>query len=227
MKVRIKFSKKGVMKYIGHLDLQRYFQKAIRRAGIDIAYSSGYSPHQIMSFASPLGVGLESEGEYFDIELLSATSMEVIVSRLDATMAEGMKVINAVVLPDNVKNAMASIEAANYFVTTSNKELSSLFTKDKIDEFLSQDEIIVSKESKKSTRELDIKPLIYSITAVEGGVNMLVCASSAGNIKPQLVVDAIASKNDMLVGEFDLGITRIDLYSMTETGQLRSLGDIE
>lgn len=71
VKVRVKFSKHGVLKFIGHLDVMRYFQKAIRRAGIDIAYSAGFSPHQIMSFAAPLGVGLESNGEYMDIEVHS------------------------------------------------------------------------------------------------------------------------------------------------------------
>ena len=58
MKIRIKFRKYGVMKFIGHLDMMRYFQKAMRRAEIDIAYSEGFSPHQIMSFAAPLGVGV-------------------------------------------------------------------------------------------------------------------------------------------------------------------------
>ena len=71
MKVRIKFSKNGPVKFIGHLDVMRYFQKAIRRAEVDIAYSKGFSPHQIMSFAAPLGVGQTSESEYFDIELPS------------------------------------------------------------------------------------------------------------------------------------------------------------
>ena len=60
MKVRIKFRKQGVMKFIGHLDVMRYFQKAIRRADIDIAYTEGFSPHMILSFAAPLGVGLTS-----------------------------------------------------------------------------------------------------------------------------------------------------------------------
>ena len=69
MKIRIKFRKYGVMKFIGHLDIMRYFQKAIRRANIDICYSSGFSPHMIMSFAAPLGVGITSDGEYFDIEV--------------------------------------------------------------------------------------------------------------------------------------------------------------
>lgn len=51
MKIRIRFRKYGVMKFIGHLDVMRYFQKAMRRAHIDICYSEGFSPHQIMSFA--------------------------------------------------------------------------------------------------------------------------------------------------------------------------------
>lgn len=67
IKVRIKFSKHSSMIFIGHLDIMRYFQKAMRRADIDIAYSAGFNPHQIMSFAAPLGVGLYSNGEYLDI----------------------------------------------------------------------------------------------------------------------------------------------------------------
>ena len=55
------------MKFIGHLDVMRYFQKAMRRADIPIAFTKGFSPHMIMSFANPLGVGLTSDGEYFDI----------------------------------------------------------------------------------------------------------------------------------------------------------------
>ena len=70
MKIRIKFRKYDTMKFIGHLDVMRYFQKAIRRAEVNIRYSEGFSPHQIMSFAAPLGVGITSKGEYVDIEVL-------------------------------------------------------------------------------------------------------------------------------------------------------------
>ena len=62
MKVRIKFSKHGPMKFIGHLDIMRYFQKAMRRADVAICYSGGFSPHQIMSFAAPLGGGITTNG---------------------------------------------------------------------------------------------------------------------------------------------------------------------
>ena len=68
-RLRIKFQKTGPIRYIGHLDVMRFFQKCVRRAGIDISYTGGFSPHQIMSFAAPLGVGVESLGEYMDIEV--------------------------------------------------------------------------------------------------------------------------------------------------------------
>ena len=74
MKARIKFRKYGSLRFIGHLDVMRFFQKVMRRADIPIAFSGGYSPHMIMSFANPLGIGLTSDGEYFDIELTEAVN---------------------------------------------------------------------------------------------------------------------------------------------------------
>ena len=72
------------MKFVGHLDIMRYFQKAMRRAEVDIAYSEGFSPHQKMSFAAPLGLGLTSEGEYMDIEVHQSKSSKEMVQALNA-----------------------------------------------------------------------------------------------------------------------------------------------
>ena len=76
MRMMVVFEKGPELRFIGHLDLMRFFQKAVRRANIDICYSEGFSPHQIMSFAAPLGVGVTSDGEYFDIEVNSTMSTE-------------------------------------------------------------------------------------------------------------------------------------------------------
>ena len=116
MNIRMKFKKSGCMKFIGHLDIMRYFQKAIRRADIDIAYSEGFSPHMIMSFAAPLGVGLTSEGEYVDLQVHSCTSSKAAVDALNKVMVDGMEVVSFKLLPETVKNAMASVAAADYFV---------------------------------------------------------------------------------------------------------------
>lgn len=137
------------MKFIGHLDIMRYFQKAIRRANIPIAFSGGFSPHMIMSFAAPLGVGVTSAGEYFDMELtddsLSSKEME---NLLNATMAEGMKVISVRQIPDGKASAcMSLVAAADYTVAfREGKEPSVEWKKDSWKHFLHR---IASRSSEK------------------------------------------------------------------------------
>ena len=94
----------------------RFFQKAIRRAGIDVAYSKGFIPHQIMAFAAPLGVGLLSNGEYMDIEVGSIVSCQDTLERLNRAGTPGIEVTSVKVLPDTAGNAMASVAAAAYTV---------------------------------------------------------------------------------------------------------------
>ena len=111
MRVRVKFSKYGVMKFIGHLDVMRYFQKAMRRAGIDIAYSEGMSPHMIMSFAQPLGVGLTSDGEYMDVELRTPIASDEAIRRLNEVGVEGITVTEWRQIPEEKgSKAMTLVE---------------------------------------------------------------------------------------------------------------------
>lgn len=118
MKIRIKFRKYGVMKFIGHLDMMRYFQKAMRRAEIDIAYSEGFSPHQIMSFAAPLGVGITSDGEYLDIEVHSTRSSIESVKALNDTMVEGVEIVSYRMLPEHAKQRCPLLQqqTITYFI---------------------------------------------------------------------------------------------------------------
>lgn len=118
MKIRIKFRKYGVMKFIGHLDMMRYFQKAMRRAEIDIAYSEGFSPHQIMSFAAPLGVGITSDGEYLDIEVHSTRNSIESVKALNDTMVEGVEIVSYRMLPEHAKQRCPLLQqrTITYFI---------------------------------------------------------------------------------------------------------------
>ena len=117
MKVRIKFAKYGTMKFIGHLDMMRFFQKAVRRAEIDVKYSEGFSPHQIMSFAAPLGVGIESRGEYLDLEVLSMSSEADMKDALNRVMVNGVEVLSVSVLPKKKKNQRCSTSSPMKKVT--------------------------------------------------------------------------------------------------------------
>lgn len=212
MKVRIKFSKKGPVRYIGHLDVMRYFQKAMRRSEIDIAYTTGFSPHQIMTFAAPLGVGLESNGEYMDVVLNSMDSSQEVVDKLNAVSCEGIKVISAKVLPETAGNAMATVAAAKYTVLFREGRAPKLDFKKVIEEFLTQKHILVSKETKKNTLEVDLKPGIYELIAIDDGFSMTVDASSSGNIKPSMVVETLAEYAGISLVKNAFTVTREETY---------------
>lgn len=215
MKLRVKFSKHGVLKFIGHLDVMRYFQKAIRRAGIDITYSSGFSPHQVMSFASPLGIGLESNGEYMDIEVNSLTSAEEFVDALNAQMVDGIRILEVRLLPDNAGNAMASVAAAKYTIAFRDGYFPDFLTEKNMNAFYSQKEMIVTKKTKKSESTFDMKPSIYECRFDETGNSIIltVDASSAGNIKPTLVIKAFYDFYNQEFDAFGLLITREETYT--------------
>jgi radical SAM-linked protein len=213
LKIRIKFTKSGVMKFVGHLDIMRYFQKVMRRANIDIAYSEGYSPHQIMSFALPLGVGITSDGEYLDIEIKTVLSSQEAMKQLNETMAEGIEVISFRQLSDGNKNAMSIVAAADYDIVFREGSEPNLNWENKINDFFDQEEIIVTKTSKKSVKEVDIKPMIYSISAENGKTTMQIATGSVNNLKPELVMQAFCEYIGFELKEFALMIHRKDLYA--------------
>lgn len=189
LKARIKFRKYGAMKFIGHLDMMRYFQKAMRRARIPIAFSGGYSPHMIMSFANPLGVGLTSEGEYFDIELTEPIASKEAVDALNSVMVEGVEVTGFVELPDDQKTGMSIVAAAGYRVSFPGGDFTEEL-KEKVKEFMESEEILIMKKTKRSEQEVDILPLIHSLEVQGDTIYMFVCAGSAKNLKPELVMEA-------------------------------------
>ena len=214
MKVRVKFKKYGPLRFIGHLDVMRFFQKCIRRAQLDIAYSAGFSPHQIMSFAAPLGVGLESNGEYMDIELTTVTTSQDMINRLNATSVPGIEIISMKELPEGAGNAMASVAAAGYTIRFREGRELSFNIAEKLPEFMAQEQILITKETKKSTLEVDLKPGIYEFKINEdGSLYLLVDASSAGNVKPATVIEAMANFFGETLPENAFLITREETYT--------------
>ena len=117
VKVRLKFSKRGPIRFIGHLDLMRYFQKVNRRADIDVKYSEGFSPHQVLSFAEPLSVGATSDGEYLDIQMNSEPDMKVLIDQLNSVMNEGVEILDGCILDEHAEKAMALVDAAEWIMT--------------------------------------------------------------------------------------------------------------
>lgn len=213
MKARIKFRKYGAMKFIGHLDIMRFFQKVMRRADIPIAFSGGFSPHMIMSFANPLGVGVTSDGEYFDIELVEEIDMNAAVERMNQVMVEGMEIVNMVPISDEKKRTGMTIVAAADYLSTLRKGSFPEDWKEKADEFIAQDKICIVKATKKSEKEVDIKPMIYKFGVQDDSIYMMVATGSVENLKPELVMQAFGQYLGLDLENVAFAHHRLDVYA--------------
>ncbi len=241
MKARIKFTKSGPLKFVGHLDVMRFFQKAFRRAEIDVELSQGFSPHQIISFAAPLGVGLTSDGEYVDVQIGQCDDKETMIERMNAVMPEYIQVVDYIVLGDDSKNAMSIVAAADYMVSIRDgydfikkDEFGKMFV-----QFMEQDTIVILKKSKRTENEVDIKPFIYEyslepFTKLEyesvadqyendTKVYLKLATGSVNNIKPELVMEAFCNFAGLEFNPFIFQGHRIDVYANLGTEDERNL----
>lgn len=213
MKARIKFRKYGVMKFIGHLDVMRFFQKAMRRAKIPIAFTGGFSPHMIMSFANPLGVGVTSDAEYFDIELTEDVDMDSCVKRLNEVMVEGIEIVNMVpVSSDKKKTGMSIVAAADYLSRAKDEAFMSSAT-NRASDFMAQPQILVVKATKKSEKEVDIKPMIYQFEVQGDAIFMRLATGSVENVKPELVMQAFGRFLGLNPEEIRFVHHRLEVYA--------------
>lgn len=227
MKIRIKFAKRGSLKFVGHLDIMRYFQKLIRRAKIDIAYSEGFNPHQKMSFAQPLGVGLLSEGEYVDIEVNTTYSSKEAIERLNAANVDGIEVLSYRLLDDGSGNAMASVQAADYNLQfRDGYKPEDFHFYNKFNQFFNgADTIKIIKETKKSQVEMDIKPFIFEYSGGENNLVLKLATGSAANIKPELVMDAFYKYLGLEPNMLSFICTRLEVFGLDQNNNYIPLED--
>lgn len=218
MKIRIKFKKYGVMKFIGHLDVMRYFQKLLRRAEIPIAYTTGMSPHQIMSFAMPLGIGIESDAEYVDIEITDKITSDIAIAAMNNNTVEGIDIISFKELPEHSVNAMASICAADYEIRFRDGYEPGFDCISVLEGMYKEAEINVLKKTKKSEGIVDIKPGILGFGKKDESIFLCLSCGSALNIKPELVLDAVYKHEGMELDEYALLIRRTEIYTRDEKG---------
>ena len=191
-----------------------------RKAGCQAlsgAFSGGYSPHMIMSFAAPLGVGLTSIGEYLDIEVHSTDSSAEMLKRINDTMVEGMEVLSYRLLPESSKNAMSLVAGADYVVKFRDGYEPDIDIREKFNEFIKQSSIEILKKTKKSEMLVDIRPMIYKAYIDDDDTFFMKLATgSANNLKPELVKQAFSAYADFELKEFSLIVERLEIYGMSE-----------
>ena len=192
----VRFAKGGKMKYIGHLDLLKVIQMAIKRAKLPVAYSMGFNPHQRLSFALPLSVGVESVCEYMEILLDEPADIML----LDKQLPDGLKILSVYEVDEKAKSPAAIVTTADYRLTFDEIKEFEDGVKESVKKILDVDEIMVTKKTKKGIKDIDIRPDILSLEYDPvGAVMMRLCAGSERNLSPAIVSQKIfeyIGKND-------------------------------
>lgn len=204
-------------------------------------YSEGFNPHQKMSFAQPLGVGILSDGEYLDAEIADGQDPDVIRDSLNGVCGDGFFIVSVKEVQEGAKKAMAALVYAGYHVDL--RVLASEYTFDQTDpsavsfetvitqatsELLACSEIFVEKPVKINTKKrsrarsaegdappakTDIRPQIIRLSYEDGFLNMLVTAGSNNNLKPDTLLKVLFDKTKVDYDREKVTIIRTDLYA--------------
>lgn len=212
--IRIKFVRGSEVKFISHLDLMKVFERTIRRSGVPIAYSQGFNPHPQMVFGLPLSVGVSSEAEYADFELVENIMPSVFMEKMNNELPDGFKITEARE-KQSKGNIMAAVAGAVYEISIFlNDTLDIGEIKNKISYFLNKAAIIVRKEGKGGVRDMDIRPMIQTldccpITELPAGyeefgtafsLTATLKAGSSSNLRPELLINALADETGLCIG---------------------------
>ena len=193
MKIRAKIAKGEAVRFISHLDFAGTLEKAVRRAKLPMALSGGFTPRLKINFASALALGFTSEAEYADFELQDRISVAKFIRRLNQQLPKGIEILEARQVADNSPALMAQVAAASYRVVGSvlvpDETLVSSW-----DEFLEQDNIIITKTTKRRQKQIDIRPWILKTRLYPGGErsswDLLVTSGQKGNLRPEELLQA-------------------------------------
>ena len=217
--LRCKFTKENDMKYISHLDIIRLFEKMLRMSKIKLSFSQGYNPRPKIAFAQALSLGVESFGEYVDIELEEKLAVEDFLSRVNEVSPLGIRFLKAEYVDQSVDSLMSSITHGSYLLYLKlAKDYDLEKVQYEIKKFLDVEEIIELKENKKGKiNEINIRPFIKEFEVVSLNerdliINAVLSTGSAGNLKPFVLIEKL---NKSLLFEMDkVKVLRKDLFML-------------
>jgi radical SAM-linked protein len=168
--LRARFSKLGKVRFTSHRDVARIWERALRRAGLPVAYTEGFSPRPKLSFGLALSTGYESLGEYLDISLRSEgpgadVDPEQLPALLDTALPAGMEVQAAVPLPAGAVSLQQAVTSCTWHLELSGIDPSR--TRKAVERVLAAPEVVVTRERKGRTVEDDVRPAIVALRVLD------------------------------------------------------------
>lgn len=216
MRMIVAFQKTEQVRHLGHLDLLRAMQRALRRSGLSVRYSQGFNPHMIMSFAAPLSVGASGLEELFDVALEAPMAPLDFAKALTPSLPLSLPLVATRAIEDKHPALMASLRTAEYRARLPEGEAARAMLA-AVPDMLAREEIIALRRTKKGEKPCDIRPMIHLLTAEDGeapGLHFRTSLTEQASLRPDLLLRTLADIAGVQVPE-GVHLCRLRLYGGT------------
>jgi radical SAM-linked protein len=212
-RIRLRYAKRGPMRFTSHRDFARAFERALLRANVPIAYSQGFTPHPKVSYASAAPTGVASEAEYLEIGLRAVVEPAELCTALDAALSPGLDVLEAVQSPLNGGGSLADrIDVSAWHIELPG--IAPAEAETAVRAFLDASEVLVERLTKQGKRVFDTRAAVVRLA-------LLSVPSTPGDV-PSEVADAPCAILDLVVRQGTPTVRPDDVLS-----GLRVVADLE
>ncbi|PKM59038.1 MAG: hypothetical protein CVU99_15540 [Firmicutes bacterium HGW-Firmicutes-4] len=206
VKIQYQFKRSTPLRFLSHLDQQRLFQRAFRRANMPVEYSQGFNPHPRMSFALAMSVGLTSDGEYGEVIVSEDIDVETFISRMNQVLPNGLEIVTAKICGEGVGSLSAALSKSVYMIRIKVVPGTDLATlAETIESYLALPQILIQKRNKKGKYvEKDIRPFIESIAVFADSetdkvnIKMTLIYIEQQCVKPEQILESINNQNSVV-----------------------------
>ena len=192
-RLRIKYAKRGAARFSSHRDFSRAFERALRRANVPMAYSSGFNPHPRISFANAAPTSASSEAEYVEIALAQICDPLEIARVLAAVMPPGLPILQ---IYEGAPGTSLGAELTASSWAIQFPEATPAVLEQAVQQLLASDEIEIERETKSGTKTTDIRPAIVSAEAEVDSV-VVVIKQDEIPLRPSDVVVGLRKSVDL------------------------------
>ncbi len=197
-KLRLRYTKRGPLRFASHRDLARALERALRRAEVPMAFSAGFSPHPKISYMGAAPTGAASEAEYFEIGLAERRDPEQVRVALDASLPPGIDVLECVEAVEGSGSLADRLDATRWRIDLPGVDAGELSAA--VQTFLGRETVLVAKRTKNGTKDVDAREaVVRAAVAVEAGCAILqvVVRQLTPTVRPDDVLAALAAVADL------------------------------
>ena len=190
MRIQAVFEKNERVRHIGHLDIQRAVQRGLRRSGLPVAYSNGFNPHILVTFASALSTGACGKREIMDVTMAEDVSEAEFLEKMNQAMPPEMQLSEARAVDRKHPSLPPLLRAARYDLLIREERYAGKLI-EAIPKMMARETIPAMRKTKTALKECDIKPLIYTLEGTGNHLHATLVLTEREACKPGMLMEAL------------------------------------